>query len=308
MDTEMNMITDDKLREMLKDMIFQAVPEKREELERVWDEFTPQFKAEHDKQGFDIKSASLFGCGRIVFTNRSITSLWLLGFAAWKALYAYSAPLVLGVLVQSLPDQQQFESEYSAIIKSIDALLTLENVEDFKWPDGLPIPAAERPANEQDALVYDLICMATAYIFLHEIQHIRFSSAAETPSPHQEELGCDKYARELMLGNIAEYAKDSGYPLCKLKTKRGMSLALASFFLLVLTPKNLWEGSVSHPSLNKRMNALADYADIPDNDSTWLYFACLIIAHLKHQQHHSGKIQFSSYKELCSQLIGLLPD
>jgi hypothetical protein len=307
MDTEMDMITDDKLREILKDMIFQAVPEQREALERVWGEFTPQIEPEHDKQGFDIKGGLFFGCGRIVFTNRSMTSLWLLGFAAWKALYAYSAPLVLGMQVESLPDQQQFELEYSAIIQSIDELLSLENVEDFKWPDGIPIPTAKRPINEQDALVYDLICMATTYVFLHEIQHIRFSSAAERPSSHEEELGCDEYAQKLMLGNIAEYAKHSGYPLCKLKTKRGMSLALASFFLLVLTPEDLWEGSESHPSLNQRMIALADYADIPDNDSMWIYFACLIIAHLKHQQRHSGKIQFSSYKQLCSQLVGLLP-
>jgi hypothetical protein len=310
MDTEMNMITDDKLREILKDMIFQAVPEQREELERVWDEYSPQFDFATDKPGFEIQGTSYFGRGQIVLTNRSMTSLWLLGFASGKSACAYSDVLDKTDTfdysrIQAVPQTRQDEADFSSIIRSAEELLNIENLEDFNWPPKIPLPTGVRPDSDQEAVVHDLISMATAYIFLHEVQHIQYHDADLTP--HEEELGCDKYARELMFERIEEFAKTSGDRIDLLKTKRGMAVAMASFFIFVHTSKKDWAGTESHPALMIRMKAFSDYIDTPENDAMWTFFASLLIGYLSFHNQITQHITYKSQKELCLQLIEQLP-
>jgi hypothetical protein len=69
----------------------------------------------------------------------------------------------------------------------------------------------------------------------------------------------------MFFDNLDKYSKESGYPLEKLRTKRAMSIGLASFFLLVITPKQNWEGTRSHPSIKHRIEKFARSLLLPEN-------------------------------------------
>jgi hypothetical protein len=57
------------------------------------------------------------------------------------------------------------------------------------------------------------------------VRHIAFSIDNNAPSnPHEEELECDLFARDMMLGELELYSKQSGYDLARLKSKRAISI------------------------------------------------------------------------------------
>ncbi len=296
-----------------KTLISASIPERTDELNGLWDEYSPQFNLTDDKPGFCLEAGPW---GLVLFTYRTVEILWLLGFASWKAMYSYSTLLFSlqvsnGVFdmaqTNAISDQPDIDKEYDRVIDAIYELANIEDSSNFKWPDGVPTPTESRPPNDEYAVVFDLIWMATAYVFLHEIQHIRLRKDGVTLSSLDEEMECDKYARELMLVKIPEYSASSGYSIDKLKTKRGKGMCLAAFLLLVITPQELWRGSRSHPSLADRISAFTTFMELPDCDSMWNYLSCLLLSHMRYHKQAPNKISYSSYKDLCMQLIALLP-
>lgn len=297
----------------MKSLIFASLPERSDDLDAHWKEYDPQFNLSEDKAGFYCEGGAY---GLVLFTSRTMEMLWLLGFASWKAMYSYGGLLVKihgedKILdmkeTSTMPDQAAFDKEYDRLIEQIYELAKIENLNDFKWPDGIPTPETGRPSEEEEALVFDLICMATAYVFLHEVQHIKFTRDGTTLSRLEEEMECDRFARELMLTKLEECSGSYGWPVDKLRTKRGMSLSLATFFLLVITPKDRWGETETHPSLSERIAAFADDIALSDSDCMWVFLACLVIAQLRYQKCIPNRIQFTSFRDLCMQLIVVLP-
>lgn len=194
----------------------------------------------------------------VLFTNRTMKAIWILGFAAWKAFHAYSVPLLIQHKnkkfdvkdFNTLPGQPEAESSYERLIDSIKELISIKRLNEYLWPTDVPQPYKGKPNDTEGSAIFDLNCMATAYIFLHEIQHVKLrQEGIGGLDPIDEELQCDKFAREMLLGNLEKYSEDSGYSLEKLKSKRAMSIALASFLLLVITPKQSWGGTRSQSSV-----------------------------------------------------------
>jgi len=55
------------------------------------------------------------------------------------------------------------------------------------------------------------LALATAYVFLHELQHITFLSYGGFPvDPGEEELACDVWARSFLTDKVGIYAESSG--------------------------------------------------------------------------------------------------
>lgn len=300
------------VEEAIKRVILETTPERKDELEQLWSEYSPNFILYDDKPGFSMETVF----GSVLFTNRTMQAVWILGFAAWKAFYCFAVPLLLLQTANQnfsvkafneFPDQSEAESLFANLINSMKELVNINRLDEFRWPSNIPKPYNGKPEDKEGSVIFDLTCMATAYIFLHEIQHLKFRQEGKIDlDSDDEEILCDEFARKMLLDDLDRYSKDSGYPLEKLKTKRAMSIALASFLLLVITPKQNWEGTRSHPSITHRIEKLTRSLLLPENDKFWIYLSCLTLAYLRYERCLLLEISFSSQKALCLKLIDQL--
>ena len=303
----------DLLCQVVKQQIIDSAPEKERELEEIWRQYSPIFSLAEDKPGFSIEAGPY---GLLIFTNRTMLYIWILGFAAWKALHAYSSLLlILKVSEQSfkaeeikkIPDQIEVDNAFEGLINELRKLGDIERIEDFKWPASVHFPAYRQDLDIEGKAVYDLVCMAMAYIFLHEVQHIRFLQDGDAPDdPYDEELECDRFARDMLMDRIKTYSRQSGYPLQKVRSKRAMSLALASFLLLELTPTQFWGDSRSHPPISQRIRLVTDFVNLPSDDWFWNYTSCLLLAKLRSEKMLPNNIEFVDEKDLCTKLLQIL--
>jgi Peptidase U49 len=152
-------------------------------------------------------------------------------------------------------------------------------------------------------MVFDLLCMGAAYCFLHEIKHVMFKSSISAIEPHDEEMQCDAFAREFLLGNIAAYSQESGYDIEAIKTKRAMSIGLTSLLLMVLTPNNQWFGTNSHPPIVDRITALIKYLELSEGNYFWSYLSCIILLVMERSTVAFTYPAISSQKEFCMFLM-----
>jgi hypothetical protein len=209
--------------------------------------------------------------------------------------------------LNSTEGQSDADRDFDLLAKKVVELAKVENVEDFLWPDSVPRPEQGRPPEVEGAVVFDLICFASAYVFLHEVRHvILLGNGSQALDAVSEEFECDRFAREMLFGSLEKFAEDTGFPLSKLKSKRAMGVALASFVLLVITPLELWGGSRTHPPIAERVMKLADELDLAPEDNFWNYLSCLILTQLRFQGRMPSGMRFHSTKDLCLQLLTLL--
>jgi hypothetical protein len=268
---------------LIKNMVLAAAPERKDELNDLWAKYAPEFNLREDKDGFSL--SVIFGT--VVFDHKSLCQMWLLGFAAQKAFHAFSPLIFLSnwtnvpISTNSLPiDAVQKEQlkKLKEISDNILKLKSLSDINDFFWPEDIPQPNQGKPLDVDGAMVFDLICMSGAYCFLHEIQHIRFGIDGTQLDAYQEELACDEFARGMLLNNVKEYSTGSGDDEKTVLTKRAMSIALASFLLFAITPKESWGATDTHPKIKDRIYKLTHSINIDDNDLFWVYFGSLAMS------------------------------
>lgn len=287
-----------------------VVPERLDELLDLVKANSAQFRRVGDKRGFNIDSGAY---GVIQFTQRSLKQIWLFGFAGLYALHCYSGVAVLALCdslkfdlaeIDELPDQKEHNERFSKIIKTIEKLNAVKSEYDFTWPVGIPEPEDGKPRNIEQAAVFDLVLMATAYVFLHELKHVIFKSEGNAPQDLlKEEMECDAFASEMMLSKINEYSISSGYPEDAVRMKRSMGIALGSVFLAVATPKHNLGGTTTHPAVHERWSATLGRIDLQANNFYWLYFASLAIALLKQKEISFSSLPVTSFKQLAISAI-----
>lgn len=265
-----------------------VVPERTEEVAQLIAKYSAQFRVTCDRDGFNIAAGPF---GAIQFTNRSMDQMWLFGYAGLTSLHCYATLIVLlkysGTplsmeAVKKIPDQQEIEDKFAKLLEKIQEINRSASEYDYSWPEGVPTAEQGRQADAERALVFDLSCMAAAYVFLHELKHAMFTVDGDAPdNPLEEELACDAFAKEMMTSQIAHYSKLSGYPENAVKTKRFMGIVLASAFLLFATPKSKLKGSETHPAIHVRWQQTIEGLDLPNDDYLWLYFGSLTLAVLQ---------------------------
>lgn len=268
----------------VKAVICASAPEREADLSRMWDEHQPNVNHVDDRRGFTLKAGSF---GLVLFNYKSMCQIWLLGFAA-----QYSFDLFLPYLFISQvngssflpsdaiaePEEKDIFAEISIIFQAIDELRESDDIDNITWPLNMPRPVNGKPGNEKGGMTFDLLCIASAYCFLHELRHVQLRNQGTNLDSIQEEHACDDYARVFLLDEIEHYAQQTGYNLAKLKSKRTMGIALASIFLLVVTPESCWHGSRTHPSVVSRIRSLTDAVGVSNNDYFWSYLACLLLS------------------------------
>jgi hypothetical protein len=287
-----------------------VVPERDTEIKEYINKYTPYFSLCDDRPGFTIEAGAF---GILKFTSRTMHMMWILGFAANQAFKSHSSLIALlnnsgadlsTSWLNEIPDQNKEEKKYSDLINKVIELSESNNLDRYIWPSTVPKPWEGKPTDAEGAAAFDLICMSGVYVFLHEMKHIAFSFDSNAPETLQdEELQCDLFSKDLMLGRLSEYSESSGYPLNLLTTKRAMAIVLAQFFMLVITPIESWTGTNSHPSISERVTAMVGNLDLHDNDTLWLYLTSLLFAHYRHLGLGEFNISFSSYRQLSEVLM-----
>ena len=107
----------------------------------------------------------------------------------------------------------------------------------------------------------------------------------------------------MMLDELESYSKQSGYDLARLNSKRAMSISLALFFMLVITPIESWGGSESHPSITNRIQSMVSGLSIHDDGILWIYMSSLFLSHLRYLKNEPLIIEFKTLKALAMGLI-----
>lgn len=229
------------------ELILEGAPERRSELEELWQRYLPRFERAADKKGFRLESGPW---SLVVFTPRTTAQIWILGFAAWRAFEAYCPYLLLHVPIipsamSNEPDQVQFEKALNGDLLKVRELKNIENLADFAWPFGIPALGLDQPHTTKERAVIDLIKIATAFSFLHEIRHVMFAQDRKRPQGRfDEEYECDRYARSFLLDKVCEYCASAHENHQGVLGKRMMGIILGAFVILETTPeeKAAWIG------------------------------------------------------------------
>ncbi|MCK1683798.1 hypothetical protein IVA87_31500 [Bradyrhizobium sp. 147] len=153
-----------------------AVPERTQELKQAWGEQRDRVRLQ-DGQGFKLQQ----NYGTIQVNETALKSIWLVGFAAWKALEAYSdaIPALLAArkpfdleLLDSIPGQGAYDGEFAEALQRVRRLNEALTISEFDWPSNIPAPDfGARFTDLNQKFAFDFVCFAGAYVILHEIKH-----------------------------------------------------------------------------------------------------------------------------------------
>jgi hypothetical protein len=127
---------------------------------------------------------------------------------------------------------------------------------------------------------------AVGWAMLHEVRHLKhqqdLTSSADGGAPElarAEELSCDRFAAEYLIGTVARYAADYGVDQVKIRMKRALGVYFGVFSLIVLGKPN-WEETDSHPSVSDRLRAMRSVLSADGRDEA-LCIATLALVGLK---------------------------
>jgi hypothetical protein len=160
--------------------------------------------------------------------------------------------------------------------------------------------AAEYPG------AFNLACIAGAYIYLHEIQHVRFDKTEGRPAEYVEEVECDRFARHFLFDKIDDYARQCGAPAEKVRAKRALGIAVAKTVILDVTPLKLWEGTDSHPAVGLRVKSFLEDLGGPVTERFWIGVASFLAAMCRSRGRLPRQITFDSTRELAFSLADCL--
>lgn len=290
--------------------LFQMVaPERKEQLQELWDRYTPSFCKGTDKTDFVFQANPM---GFVVYTNRSILQVWLLSWVMWKELDCWSdyieffckngkafIPSALNVI----PDQKQCYADADDLFARAQLFVNSETVDWNLWPKSIPKPR-DIVSIVEDIAVRDLLHFAIAFFLLHEFRHLCLHVDNERPSSAlDEEFECDRWAAQYLLGCSDDYADWNGVDRIQVKSKRAMGVALGTAVMAHVQTLNLWKAGVDHPPLVDRMKRLADIVDLSGHNNFWNVASSFLLASLRRGDALPDRIEFRDYKDLFLQLL-----
>ena len=229
----------------VKALLQGATPERKQEIEDLWDRYAPKVHVVEDARGVNISA----GKGRIQFDHKTLEAIWLLGFNGWRSIETYSPAIILaGITGGALEDILRaddelaaFEMDYRSRSNSARSIIEEQSSVHTTWPQDVPRPEANRETlgSHQEMAAFDLVCLATAYVFLHELRHVKFLSDGDYPADRrEEEIACDVWARSFLTDKVGIYAQSVGQSFTRVLDKRSMGIALGAMILHEITPES----------------------------------------------------------------------
>ena len=306
------MPTDDQLvdRTVIEKLLLSVVPERVADLRGLWDLYLPEFWLRPDHAGLVLSA----GNRRVRFTHRTMVHDWLVAFAGWKGfrLYGPVVSTAFATRVSLSPELLNGDPGREREQQSIqDVLYTARQIarqdvpiELVHWPEEVPRPAADGSAfPTEDRATYDLLCIATAGAFLHELKHLMFDRRHDRPARIEEERRCDIFARNFILEQVATYAAQVGHEISDVLGKRVMGLALTAYVIHEGTPHFDQPGSTEYPSTAERLATFTDVQGIPDNAYSWNFVSAIALSMLDSRGGLKATIEFENPKHLCCKLL-----
>jgi hypothetical protein len=114
-----------------------------------------------------------------------------------------------------------------------------------------------------------------------------------------EELECDRYALNMMIEKISEYAAGSGYPARGVLAKRLLGILFAKLAILTITPEHKWSDATDHPSVKDRIRRVLEAVVNLLPDWFWPTSASLLAAFARYYGLIDRPIGFGSSRELA---------
>lgn len=296
----------------IKNLILSSAPERLDEINDIWEANKPQFNIKNDDKGFTLEAGAF---GLILFDHKTLAQIWLLSFSATKALTLYQGYL-LNAEISGMPfspinlayddEELKLKLEITEILRSIKELQKLDDISKFSWPSNIPSPYNGKPADLEGGMSFDLLCIGSAFCFLHELNHVILRNEQIELAEHEEEFQCDKFARNFLLENIFQYAQSEGCDLDKVKSKRCMAIAFATMVLFAATPTNQWLGSRTHPSSIERLRVLLKEVDLTSNDKLWPYLSSILIVVCKENSINLSDSYIKCQKIFCFEILKMI--
>jgi hypothetical protein len=291
-------------------LIRAAAPERLDELSQLWGT-GPDRVHLIDKGAFDINEVF----GLIQVTEITLRQIWLLSFAAWRAIQAYGGlfwylnlarrPFDRDVIA-ALHGQAEADAVFDALLAKARMLREGRNLDTFEWPADVPEPTPENIfSNRHDEAAFNFACIIGAYIFLHEIRHARVSKEGDRPSdPRAEELECDGFARRFLLEKADVYAHDCRKPVEDVRAKRALAIAVAK--TVIMEVQDHWETTAAHLAVGVRVRSFLEDVAEPVRDWFWLGSASFFAAICRSRGRLPPRIDFASARDLALALANRL--
>lgn len=297
---------------MVLNLLRAAAPERADEISALWSRYGPAVEVASGRSGI-VMNANRH---RIQFDIKTMEALWLIGFSGWKAIETYTPHVytatLLGLTIDDVlvRDEQlgAYEMDYRHRIEIACSNIHGDDSGPKNWPPDIPQPTHSRELldSTQDKVAFDLRCMATASVFLHEFRHVMYAKDGNAPSTlPEEELACDVWARGILTEKLAAYANANEHDFQQVLNKRAMAMALGSLILHVITPEHARWGTNEYPPIADRMDALVNGTNLPDNAHFWTFAASLLVGIMR-QSHRSIDIIPDSARMLTEELISCL--
>ncbi len=132
----------------VKALLQGATPERKQEIEDLWDHYAPKVRVVEDARGVKISA----GKGRIQFDHKTLEAIWLLGFNGWRSIETYSPAIILaGITGGALEDILRaddelagFEMDYKSRSNSARSIIEKQSSAYTTWPQDVPRPEANR--------------------------------------------------------------------------------------------------------------------------------------------------------------------
>ena len=282
-------------------LISKSAPERTERLREFWKKYSVRFEEIDSKCGIVLNA----NMDRVQFTHKDLQVMWLMGFSLWRSIELFAPAVVLPAVMEmpsssvlALDDRlDEIEYHYGQRIRAVTALIDADELDPTRWPPDIPMPVCSRTdlSHTQDKVVFDLVIMAIAVLFLHELKHVQFHAehAAGVLRPKKladEELQCDVWARDWFMSGLGIYASQNGLSYQDVCSKRAMALLLVCEYLRLANQHSTWFVSNEYPPLSTRISALSGAVDVPAGSYFWVVAACILLAETRRQKQSNSRL------------------
>lgn len=300
----------DVTEQMLINLLKAAAPERSADLDSILSKNNISFSKVDDRSGFVLDAASF---GVIRYTNRTLLTIWAMGWILWNEMYCWSTfiwllsklkqPFIFEEF-QKLPGQEELYAQVDSLFTQVNEFARCESFDSELWPRTIPLPDMTILKSPEDRLISDICQLSVAFVLLHEIKHVIFSVDGNSPRDFPiEELACDEWAAEFLLRDSKKYGEDEGYDPLLVTSKRAMGVDFAASVIAHLRDGGFWEASTTHPAAAVRMDSLAKLVQANKNDYFWNVGCSYLLAKLRRENAIPSRIDFLGQKDLFVKLL-----
>ena len=269
-------------------LIARSAPERETQLREFQQSYPVPICKVDDRPGIVMNATSQ----RVEYASKDLEVLWLAGFSLWKAIRLFAPAIVIPsqlggtqeAIIELDEHLPEFEYDYQQRLAAIPRVIEAPTVDRRLWPPDIPSPVSSRDdlSSTEHKAVYDLVLMATAVLFLHELRHVKFASderdGIARPIDREEERRCDEHAHDWFIAGHRQYAAKNALDPQRVCSKRAMALLIVCEFLRFAKDHTGTVGADLYPPLPERIAVLAGSPSLPDTDCYWLMRSCVLFA------------------------------